>query len=91
MFRLLWSHCRNITVDVFNHKVVYNIPLYGDLMFKNSKIEINDNSITLTFHQEPIEPDSVKSLCNNLTVEKERLDETEKYSVSHQLVFREMK
>ena len=34
MFKLLWSHCRNITVNVFDNKIVYDIPVYSEIIFK---------------------------------------------------------
>jgi hypothetical protein len=34
MLRMLWSHCRNIDVFVFQNKIVYNIPIYSESIFK---------------------------------------------------------
>jgi hypothetical protein len=41
MLRLLWSHCRDIRVEVFKNKIVYNIPVYSEKIFKdfNFKVE----------------------------------------------------
>jgi len=41
MFRLLWMHSRDIRVDVFKNKIVYNIPIYSEKIFKdfNFKVE----------------------------------------------------
>lgn len=89
--RLLWSHCRDIRVEVFQHKVVYDIPLHNDLIFKNFKAEYVNGGIVLTTFQEPVQPHSAKLSYDNQLIEMERLDETDKYSVSHQLVYHEMK
>jgi len=91
MFRHLWSHTRDINVTVFQHKVVYNIPLYGDLIFKNLKAEYKDGGIVLTTFQEPIQPHSAELSYDNPLIETERPGGNEKYSLSHQLVSREMK
>ena len=91
MIKQLWSHSRNINVTVFQHKVVYNIPLYGDLIFKNLKAEYKNCDIILTTSQEPIQHHLVEPLCDNPLIESERLGENDKYLSSHQLAFREMK
>ena len=31
MLRLIWSHCRDIRVEAFQNKIVYDIPLYFNL------------------------------------------------------------
>lgn len=43
MLRLLWSHCRDIRVEVFTNKIVYSIPVYSETIFKvfNYKVEYN--------------------------------------------------
>ena len=47
--RLLFGMYRDIYVQVFNNKLIYNIPLYSDKLFQNTKIEIVNNTIKLTF------------------------------------------
>jgi hypothetical protein len=91
MIKQLWSHTRNVNVSVFQHKVVYDIPLYNDLIFKNFKAEFRHGSMIITTFQEPTPPHSAKPSCDNPLIESVRLDETDKYSLSHQLVFHEMK
>ena len=34
MLRMLWSHIRNITVNVFENKIVYDIPVYNETISK---------------------------------------------------------
>lgn len=61
---MLWSHVRNIDVNVFSHKVVYRIPLYGDFMFKNAKIEYCKDGrdlIVTTYQELPKKEDQPKS------------------------------
>lgn len=91
MLKRLWSHCRNIDVIVYQNKVVYTIPLYSDLLFKNYKIEYKHESIILTTFQEQVQPHLVKSSCDNQLIDLEQPAENDKYSLSHQLVSREMK
>jgi hypothetical protein len=45
----LWFHCRNINVEVFQNKIVYNIPVYGETIFKLFKynVEFLEKSSTL--------------------------------------------
>jgi len=31
---MLWSHIRNITVNVFENKIVYDIPVYNETISK---------------------------------------------------------
>jgi hypothetical protein len=52
MLRLLWAHTREMRVDVFKNKVIYDIPLGNETIFKNFIIEIKENSIKLTTFQE---------------------------------------
>jgi hypothetical protein len=53
MLKHLWSHTRNIDVTVFQNKVVYAIPLYNDLLFKNFTVEYKHKSLILTTWLEP--------------------------------------
>lgn len=88
---MLWSHSRDIHVRVFQNKVIYSIPLYNDLVFNNFKAEYKFGSIIMTTFQEPIQYHLVKPSYDNQKVEMEQLAETDKYSLSHQLAYREMK
>jgi hypothetical protein len=56
MLRLLWAFTRELRVEVFKNKVVYDIPLGSEKIFKNFKIEIKENSIKLTTFQDSIPP-----------------------------------
>jgi hypothetical protein len=91
MFKHLWSHCRNINVNVFQHKVVYDIPLYGDLVFKNFKVEYKNDSIILTTFREPVELHLKELSYDNHQIEMEQPGENDKYWLSRQQVCREMK
>jgi len=31
---MLWSHCRNINVFAYPNKIVYDIPIYSETLFK---------------------------------------------------------
>jgi hypothetical protein len=44
MLKLLWTHCRDIRVEVFNNKIVYDIPIYSEKIVKafNYKVEMNE-------------------------------------------------
>jgi hypothetical protein len=65
---MLWSHVRNIDVNVYSHKVVYRIPLYGDFIFKNAKLELcsEGRELKLTTCREPIQPRLEESSCDSL-------------------------
>jgi len=75
LLKHLWSHGREIRVDVFQHKVIYDIPLYGDLIFKNFNVELNDDFIKLTTFRCPehhlVASALAKSLCDNQLIKKE--------------------
>lgn len=88
---MLWAHCRDIRVEVYQTKVIYNIPLYGDKIFKNAKIDVNKHEIILTTFQEPTQHHLEVSSYDNPLIETERPGGNDKYSQSHQLVCREMK
>jgi hypothetical protein len=88
---MLWSHTRDIYVKIFKNKVVYNIPLYSDLVFKNFKIEYKNNSIILTTFQEPVQHHLEEPSCGNQIIGQEQPAENDKYSLSHQQAFHEMK
>jgi len=44
MLKQLWSHCRDIRVEVFTNKIVYNIPIYSEKITKifDYKVEMNE-------------------------------------------------
>jgi len=91
--RHLWSHIRDVRVDVFQHKVVYDIPLYGDLIFKNYKIERKYNNIILTTFQcpKPVVLDLEEPLLHNPLNDSEPSVGNGMYLESHQPIYREMK
>lgn len=80
MFKKLWSHVRNIDVNVYSHKVEYRIPLYGDFIFKNAKVELcnEGRELKLTTYQEPTVLHSEESSCGNQIIAKVPVDETDK-------------
>lgn len=91
MKKHLWAHTREMRVDVFQHKVVYDIPLGRETIFKNFKIEIKEDSIKLTTFQSPTPPRLVKPLCDNPLIETERPAENDRYSSFRPPVCYEMK
>jgi len=40
IIKLLWSHCRNINVNVFKHKIEYEIPIYDEIISRDFKYEL---------------------------------------------------
>lgn len=40
MLKQLWSHVRDIRVVCFPNKVIYDIPLYSEKLFKNFNYEV---------------------------------------------------
>jgi len=93
LLRALWTHSRNINVAVFQNKVVYDIPLYNDLLFKNFRVDYNHSSLLLTTYRSPspTELHLAEPLCDNPLNESERPGGSDTYSVSRQHLFREMK
>lgn len=49
MMKLLWSHVRNIRVEAYQNKIVYDIPLYNESILKLFKyhVEFLEESHTL--------------------------------------------
>lgn len=49
MIKLLWSHIRDIRVEAYQNKIVYDIPLYNETISKlfSYKVEFLDKSNTL--------------------------------------------
>jgi len=71
MLKLLWSHPRNVHVDIYRNKIVYDIPIYSETIFKffNYKVEYDKASrnLRLTINNDFVAPDikdleTVKSL-----------------------------
>jgi hypothetical protein len=93
LLRALWTHSRNINVAVFQGKVVYDIPLYNDLLFKNFRVDYTHSSLLLTTYRcpLPVALDLEEPLSYNPLVESERPGGSDRCSVSHQHLFREMK
>lgn len=52
MLRMLWSHCRNINVNVSQDVVKYYIPIYSevDLLGRFKSIKVKDREIVLEFY-----------------------------------------
>lgn len=44
IIKLLWSHCRNINVNVFKHKIVYEIPIYDEIISRDYKYVLEKSS-----------------------------------------------
>ena len=93
LLRALWTQSRNINVAVFQNKVVYDIPLYNDLLFKNFRVDYSHSSLLLTTYRcpSPTELHLGEPLCDSPLVESERSGGSDMYSVSHQHLYREMK
>jgi hypothetical protein len=93
MLRQIWAHCRDIRVDAFQNKIVYNIPLYFNLekQLTNFTVQTTPGNITLTLYREPIQPHLEESSSHNQKTLKEPLGENDKCLSSHQQVFHKMK
>jgi hypothetical protein len=91
MLRLLWSHCRDIRVEVFNNKVIYNIPLANDLIFKYANVTYIDNSLRVIISQGQVQPHLEVFSLHTAKSEKGLLGENEKYLRLNQQASREMK
>ena len=63
MLRHLWSHCRDIYVEVFQNKIVYTIPLHTETIFKSFtyNVEQTSSGLRLTINK-PTESLSEKPL-----------------------------
>jgi hypothetical protein len=55
MLKLLWSHIRNIRVEVFNNKIVYDIPIYSEIIFKYFTYDVEKTSSGLRLTLKPVE------------------------------------
>jgi hypothetical protein len=55
MLKLLWSHIRNIRVEVFNNKIVYDIPIYSEIIFKYFTYDVEKTSGGLRLTLKPVE------------------------------------
>jgi len=106
MLKFLWAQCRNIRVNVFQNKVVYSIPLYGENI--NAKIlsyTVNYDSFSQrlelttcldvvgspTVYLEPTLHHSEESSLHTVKIETVPLDGNDKYSESYPLASHEMK
>lgn len=52
MLNLLWSHSRSIYVNVFPNKIVYDIPIYSETIFKlfTYNLEKTSSGLRLTIN-----------------------------------------
>ena len=52
---MLWSHVRNVDVEVYSTRVVYRIPIYGEGIVQNKVIsaDVLDNTLVLTMVRRP--------------------------------------
>jgi hypothetical protein len=48
-FSMIESHVRNIDVLTYKKKIVFQIPLYDDILYKDYKVKVDDDYITITF------------------------------------------
>lgn len=53
MIRLLWSHCRDIQVNVFEKTIKYSIPIYSEdgMIGKLLKAKLEFGRLDLTFER----------------------------------------
>lgn len=53
---LLWTHVRNINVEVYGGRVVYYIPIYGEGVVQNKMIsaDVMDNQLVLSMIRRPL-------------------------------------
>jgi len=53
MLKLLWAHCRDIRVEVFTNKIVYDIPIYSETIFKffTYNLEKTSGGLRLTINK----------------------------------------
>jgi len=53
---MIASQVRNIDVMYYKQKIVFQIPLYDDILFKNYKVKVEDDYITVTFEDKALDP-----------------------------------
>jgi len=46
---MIASQVRNIDVMYYKQKIVFQIPLYDDILFKKYKIKVDEYNINITF------------------------------------------
>ena len=85
------SHCRNINVFYHNTKTIYEIPLYGERLFKHADFYLDKDYLKITLTQEPTGLHSVGSSLHSFRICPEVLAEIGMCSSFHQLPSREMK
>lgn len=53
MLRMLWSHCRNINVEVCETVIKYSVPIYSEkgTIGKLKSIKVKDHDIEIEFHR----------------------------------------
>jgi hypothetical protein len=85
------SHTRNMNVFYHNTKTIYEIPLYGETLFKHADFYLDKNCLSITLTQEPTALHSVGSSLHSYRICSELLAEIGKYSVSHQPPSHEMR
>lgn len=85
------SHTRNMNVFYHNTKTIYEIPLYGERLFKHADFYLDKDYLTITLTQEPTGHHSVRSSLHSYRICSELLAEIDKCSVFHQLPSHEMK
>ena len=85
------SHARNINVFYHNTKTIYEIPLYGERLFKHADFYLDKDYLKITLTQEPTGLHSVGSSLHSFRICPELLAEIGMYSTFHQPPSREMK
>jgi hypothetical protein len=85
------SHCRSINVFYHNTKTIYEIPLYGESLYKHADFYLDKNHLCITLNQEPTALHSTASSLHSYHIDSELLAEIDKYSGFHQRPSREMK
>ena len=85
------SHIRDVNVFYHNTKTIYEIPLYGERLFKHADFYLDKDYLKITLTQEPTGLHSTASSLHSYHICSELLAEIDRYSVSHQPPSREMK
>ena len=85
------SHTRNMNVFYHNTKTIYEIPLYGESLFKHADFYLDKDYLKITLTQEPTALHSVGSSLHSYRICSELLAEIDKYSGFHRLPSHEMK
>jgi hypothetical protein len=85
------SHCRSINVFYHNTKTIYEIPLYGERLFKHADFLLTRDYFCITLNQEPTALHSSGSSLHSYQIDLELLAEIDKYSGSRRPPSHEMK